>query len=235
MKKSIFLAILVLLVAAGCNLFKDDDGSASQNQKEQESQSNTPSIAVTEDVPVQSSDYVPGTHRFTSNSLGLTFTYLKSPFEGVEIIVTQRDNKISVHGVKEDFNMGQTIEVFENPNKLGIKEAIAERFLKDAPREKCFVETVTNGESKTNQVFAIINYPFQAESEFPLFTVPQECPVSYSKTNAVQYFMMDTTRTDRFFFVKIGQDSITSDGTPVMADGSGRNWSSSIEVIDVKK
>jgi hypothetical protein len=238
MKKLLLVFSAVVLMAAGCNKNNQASFSSPNNQQNGSTQNDTVKAnpkSKTEDVAVTDKKYEPGTRKFTSNDLGVTFTYQSKAADNVVITVTEIGNKIYVHGTKEAPTSGQSIEVFDKDSKVSIKQAIEQTFLKGISPQDCFVDIFDpkfNPGHPSSEINAGIGYPDpDPNNDTPAFAEPNKCPDEYEETNGIYYFMTDTNYPDRFFFVSIGQYSITSDGLPVQADGSSYNWTNSLRVI----
>lgn len=163
-----------------------------------------------------------GTKIYYSEKLGVGFTYL-SYTPNSPINVTESASKIDV--------IGQTIEVFTKDPKLTLAEAIKGKFLQGYNSNDCFVKTYETSEQKlSTYVSAGISFPPTNDPDAPWWQNSDKCPQYYSETNAVQYFLMNKDVPEKFLFVRIGQDSAASDGTPRTADG-GFNWSHSIRIL----
>lgn len=173
-----------------------------------------------------------GTRLYISQNHGVRFTYDPTPAEGFNIVVTEQDNKIYVHGQNETPEQGQWIEVFSKDPNISVEDAIRSQFLQNIDPKNCYPRVYEGTEQdRLNYVAAGISYPPPTDSTQPFWQNSDKCPAGYSETNAVQYFLMNKDLPGKFLFVKIGQDSITSDGTPRGQDGSGYNWTHSIEII----
>jgi len=171
-----------------------------------------------------------GTKIYYSDTLGVGFTYLPALL-GATFAVTERENEIYVYDTKEKPEQGQSIEVFtKNPN-LTFQEAIANKFLADYNPKDCFVKvTETNEQELSNYISAVISFPPNADPNGPWWKNSNKCPQNYSETNGKQYFLMNKAVPGKFLFVRIGQYSITLDGTSGVT-GSGFNWSHSIKIL----
>lgn len=172
-----------------------------------------------------------GTKLYDSDKLGVRFTYNPKPSENFDVAVTEKDNKVYVHGASDQPEQGQWIEVLTKDPSKTLEEAIANQFLQGYDPKNCFTRAYPSTEqTKTNYVAAGISYPPPTDDTQPFWQNSDKCPTNYSETNAVQYFLMNKDVPGKYVFIKVGQDSITSDGTPITADGSGYNWSHSIEI-----
>lgn len=163
-----------------------------------------------------------GTKIYYSEKLGVGFTYL-SPSANYTPKITESASKINLDG--------QTIEVFTKDPKLTLAEVIKSKFLQGYNSNDCFVKTYETSEQKlSTYVSAGISFPPTNDPDAPWWQNSDKCPQHYSETNGVQYFLMNKDVPGKFLFVRIGQDSAASDGTPLTADG-GFNWSHSIRIL----
>lgn len=163
-----------------------------------------------------------GTKIYYSDKLGVGFTYL-SPVANYTSKITESATKIYLDN--------QSIEVFTKDPKLTLAEAIKSKFLQGYNSSDCFIKTnETNEQRLSSYVSAEISFPPPNDPDAPFWQNSDKCPQYYSQTNAVQYFLMNKDVPGKFLFVRIGQDSAASDGTPPTAEG-GFNWSHSIRIL----
>ncbi len=170
---------------------------------------------------------------YTSDKLGISFTYEPKPVETFEVTVTERDNKIYLHGSSEAPEQGKIIEVFTKDPNMSLGDAIKQQFLKNYAATDCFVEDIPNvaeDPRPDSYVFAEIAYPLPSSPDVPFWENSSKCPQEYARTNAVQYFMMNPEVPGKFVFVKLGQDSITTDGV-IRENGSRYDWSGSLIIV----
>jgi hypothetical protein len=172
---------------------------------------------------------------YFSERLGVGFTYDPTPVAGFEVTVTEKEDMIYIHGIKEDLKAGKTIEVFKKDSKMSLEEAIKIQFLAKYDPKDCFVKTYPIDPNFPGYVSAGISYPRPTEQEteegLPWMKNAAKCPATYTETNGVQYFMMNKEVPTKYVFVRLGQDSITNDGSAKSADGSSKDWSSSIRIL----
>jgi hypothetical protein len=229
----ILLSFLVLGVAAVLAVAWYIGWGDSQNQETMPVTVNVPENTgqpSSNAAPDGLSGLDPDTKTYVSNLLGIRFRYDSKPIETMEIKVTEQGNKIYVHGTKETPEQGKIIEVFTKPANVTLTQAVKERFLRGYPEKDCFVTIVPEQDSPPGYTVAIIDYPAPTTEGAPFWENASKCPEYYAKTNAVQYFLLNNSVPTKYVFLKLGQDSITSDGTPVTEQG-GRDWSASIEIF----
>ena len=220
---------VVLLTGAGCS-----PATSLQNTKtEQRVPSLTQEGVQPQDLSeiFQLSKKEAGTKTYYSDVLGVGFTYVSTQTDGRVVTVTEKGSKIYVHNVGEEPSSGQSIEVFEKEGSDTLEEAIQKRFLTGYDKDMCFVKIYdTNDLGLPTYVSAGISFPSTNNPEAPWWENGEKCPQPYSETNGAQYFLANNDVSGKFLFVKIGQDSISSDGTP-QTDKGGFNWSHSIRIL----
>lgn len=185
-------------------------------------------------TPTASGQLTENARTYTSDQLGILFTYNSRPADNFEVRVTETGNKIYLHGTNERPEQGKMIEVFDKQPSLSLAEAIRQRFLAGINESTCFVQELTrdqNDPRPPTYSFAEISYPPPSDPNAPFWQNSARCPQPYSKTNAVQYFMMNSQVPGKFVFISLGQDSITDDGT-VQPEGARRDWSGAVRIIE---
>lgn len=173
---------------------------------------------------------------FKSQKLGIEFTYESKPVTGgeTEVTATEIGNKIYLHTTKEKPEQGKSIEVFTKDPAMTFKQAIEQMFLKNYSQKDCYVEEVPQDAQDTrpdNYMFAGISYPAPTDPNDPFWKNGNKCPQPYSKTNAVQYFMFNPDVPNKFTFIILGQDSITTDGVVHEKIEDTQDWSGSIRIV----
>jgi hypothetical protein len=225
MKKITLLVAILFLTALGCNKTAQQPTTALKP---------APQTPLTTDLPPKQTPPSPDEDKptpvkktFISKTLGLTFTYNAKPAVQANIVATEVGNKVYVHDKDEAPEQGQSVEVFDKDPSVSLANAITERFLKGIPSSECKVEVAEYKLPLDAQVSASITYPDpNPDNDIPDFAEPNRC-TNYSRTNGIQYFFMNTNYPDRYYFLRIGQYSMTDMGT-----GTNDNWSSSIQIID---
>lgn len=227
-KKTIIfvLAIIIVVGIAGYFAFDKKVFEKNSNQENNEAVDNQPQTQPTLEEIFGLDKKDPGTKLYYSEKLGVGFTYLSyGPEQPVSVV--EKDNKISISD--------QTIEVFEKDPAVSLEKAIEDRFLQNYKPVDCFVKISETSEQKIgNYVSATISYPPAKNPEDPFWVNSENCPKNYSETNGMQYFLMNKDVPDRFLFVRIGQYSAASDGTPRTEVG-GSNWTGSIQILPLEK
>lgn len=226
-----FFLVTILLVSSGCGVKKnqtDETGSAQfENNIDASAQNNT--------LPVQKT--------FNSEKIGVTFTYgedvVGTPNEKIKI--AEVDNKIYIYSGEDAYmKNGQSIEVFQKDPKLTFQQALKNKFLQGYSEKDCSVEVLKSGDYPVsgfkdslnpNFVFAVISFPVDtARSDAESWQKNQDkCPADYTKTNAENFFVMDKNIPNKYFFVKLGQEMIATDGNLPSSSGV-KNWFSSVRI-----
>lgn len=168
------------------------------------------------------------TELFYSKEFGIGFTFNPDQswikdYSGKPAVISTSivSNKISLDAQSD----GQTIEIFEKNSTTTFEEAIKERFLFQVDPEKCFVVTKEKGD----YIKAEIAYPHNTNPGAAWFELElgteSACPGRYSQTNGEQYFLYNPAVPNKYIFVRIGQDALTSDGGKEI-------WASSIQILE---
>lgn len=161
----------------------------------------------------------PGSKRFVSNKLGISFNYAKD-----QVVVEGLGNKVYVGGEPED---GQRVEVFQKDPSDSLKDAIKKQF---HPSEgECLINDLgTSGYPSNFQVAEIAPPIGPDESLETILPKAEKCPARYTRTNFIAYFLEDKNHPDRFLFFYIGQQPMMADSAP----DSHLMWQETIQVHD---
>lgn len=174
--------------------------------------------------------------RYTSPSLGITFTYLTDWFskDGSQIpineTVVRKGDKVCIGGSLKDKSFcdaGQTVEVFNKKSSQSLKEAIEEQLLKSYNREDCFVKALNDNDRATGSGDdkAEITYPYYSSHDDPFSeATASKCPADYSALSGLRYFAAFNNRPDKFAFFDIGQYGI-------LANPDNVTWQYTFEFI----
>lgn len=162
----------------------------------------------------------PGTRGVWSPRLGVGFTYLAPE----KLRVWENGGVIHV----ED----KTVEVFEIEPAPNIAIAVRDNFLRGTSDQDCYVGLLPIAAAPYQA--AAINYPVSDATDRPWWDndAAARCPEKYRASNGVSYFLMNTEVPDRIAFVRLGQDSVATDGT-VLGEGQvPYDWSESIRILE---
>ncbi|HYC79589.1 MAG TPA: hypothetical protein VEC17_01025 [Candidatus Binatia bacterium] len=219
------LGILAVIIALAVVFLRpnEQDNQPNQNQETNQQEQQLNDLENLEGLD-------PDTKVFKSDNLGVAFRYDSKPTDTFEVTVTERGNKVYVHGTNEQPEQGKVVEVFSKPEDTLLEQAIKNQFLNNYPEQQCWVVVYENepGESE-NIIRAGITYPKTNDPNLPWWTGYDKCPAEYAEINAVRYFLHDTRVPGKYVFLDLGQDSITTDGTPVTEAGGG-DWSASLRI-----
>jgi hypothetical protein len=253
--KIIFITILIIVVLAisivGVFAFQQKKSSANQQQLRTPTQdtvgpTNIPADTPTENAQSPESDLGGESVSYTSDKLGLTFSYAPtySSWNYVAYIL-EEDSKIYV-GPKRYYEdnpesfKSHFIEVFAVEVGLSVKEDIQKRFLSGYPPEDCYVTDPKkfNDSNNTTSSFPLgDNYRYidieasgSREDMESWMEAIAKCPQTYTSSNGVSYFAFDTTKPDKYIFYSIGQEPPWPASTESYGEGgSGISWIQTIE------
>lgn len=168
----------------------------------------------------------PGTHGLFSPRLGIGFTYhAPEPLH-----VWESGTTMHIDG--SEIASNKTIEVFEIAPAPSITLAIRDNVLMGTSDQDCYVTLLSF--ATTPYQTATINYPVDESLDEPWWVSPsaEKCPAKYRASNELSYFLFNAEVPTKLLFVKLGQDSIATDGT-VLAEGQeAMDWSQSIRILE---
>ena len=229
MKKNIYFAILIIIIVV-LGIYV---GILRKNSETIPSTSSIPVVDVGEpatssltalELRFEMDKKEKGTQLYYSEALGVGFTHKLFTDDYVPQI-TESGNKIYVGEY-------QSIEVFTKDAKLTLEQAVRDRFLRNIDPKKCFT---TQGYDPKFKNYVTTEISFPRVSNDPGFEQFHICPLAYSDTSGVQYFLMNKDVSTKFLFVEIGQDSLMYDGMPPIKDERGENgwrgWNYSIQIL----
>ncbi len=155
-----------------------------------------------------------GVKRFTSDTLGISFTYLETA-KDYRATVKEIGGKVYIAvnlRSGESVTTGQWVQVMPKDAGDTLTQAIQKKFLQGYDSKKCYVEVFNRDfgsyytGSPDTVSLATIAYPIDDPSN-PLLTT-HSCPADYTKTNGIGYFWMDSTHPDKLLYFSIGQYAI---------------------------
>lgn len=175
-------------------------------------QTPTPTTKPTVSLPTPfptSSD--PNLKRFTSQTLGISFTYLENQ-DGQKFLTKEEDNKVYVYMENSGATTGQSIEMFSKDPKQSLIEAIQNKFLISFNKSDCLVQLNTNLSYPTNFQAAQINVPQDSNDDMGTLSDKwARCPEKYTTQNGISYFLENISKPEKFYYLSIGQYGIASD------------------------
>lgn len=176
--------------------------------------------------PILKSSDDPNVKVFTSTDLKISFQYQEMQNDE-KFATKQTGNKVYVYQAKFPVDQGQYVEVFSKDKADDLKTAIEKKFLANYSKNDCFAEIVKNpvaGQTlPASYVMAQISYPPSDSDTGPFWENADKCPSSYTTTNGIAYFLMDTVHPETFVFFSIGQYAINA--------GPSLPWQSTIKFL----
>jgi hypothetical protein len=183
---------------------------------------------------------------YASDNLGISFTY-PIQVEALKFFTKEIGNKIYLYDnySKESFNQpfsgtdaeflktiasgAKYVEVFHKDPADSLTEAIKKQFLQGYSLENCPIVPANLAKSSLNPArqYEQITTPIIPGSTMAEKLAEEKlCPPTYTDNRraGILYFMMDPNHTDKFFFIKIGQDNILS-------GVGGGTWDATIKVL----
>lgn len=158
---------------------------------------------------------------YYSKKLGVKFDYPANISSVKEV-----GNKIYVYYSDSAYSEGQYVEIFSKNKKDTVEKAIEKRFLKNYPKEKCFVKNGSKNAAYPSSYVKVpgISYP-KTETDGPFWENSKYCPPNYSETNGIIYFLGDKSHPNQFAFFSIGQYRI------VLSDGD-KDWQDTFRFVE---
>lgn len=158
--------------------------------------------------------------KFTSTSLGISFSYLENQNQGHwTITVKEMGDKacVTYDTNDNDCSKGQYVQVFQKTPADTLENAITKQFLKGYSTNDCFVTTnypYTNikpplGFPSTYRI-AVISFPAPTDPNTGMQNA-NKCPRPYTAAGGLAYFLEDTNHPDKLFFFHIGQYGIEAE------------------------
>lgn len=175
----------------------------------------------------QASSTLKVTDSVSSEKLGIKVSYYSNPENktGAKAEGSRIYFYMDGPATKSDYKTGQYLEGFSKEPSASLQSAIENMFLKKISEDKCFV-TITEDTAAYQK--AIIDYPDTPCPDNGPYWSCNACPVNYSKTNGIAYFMYYKDHPNSFFYFSIGQYSL------IMGDSgatSSLEWSNNVEFV----
>ncbi len=151
---------------------------------------------------------------YTYEDLGIKFT-----INPAQAQVTRQNSIVYVHPFGLKPMEGQFVQVFTKDPSVSFEQAIRDQFLVGYPANQCFLDPVTSAfpDGPQDYVKTIIDYPPVKDSTSQSWTNARYCPVSYSKTTGITFFLGSNSVPDKFAFMSVG-------GFFIESDTSGQPW-----------
>lgn len=167
-----------------------------------------------------------GVERFTSDTLGITFTYRNDDTQRATVSEQGDKAYIAVNlPPSGDITGGQWVQVFDKEAGDTLAQAIEKRFLQGYDEADCFVKSLENTGYPDGVSLAIISFPHTDDGVNPWWDA-NTCPGQYSETNGMRYFWMDAAHPDKLLYFDIGQYAIY--GT----DDQTTDWPRTLRILE---
>jgi len=167
--------------------------------------------------------------RYTNPKVGISFVFSTSAFGDDTLDIKEVGNKIYMYDTKYPYTQGQYIEIFQKDAADTLDQTIQKQFLTNISPKDCFVKD-TKPDNYTgypaSYVFKTIGFPVDENSDVPMFAQANKCPVPYTESDGVAYFLGDTKHPKMFLFVSIGQQ-----GFPIEKN-SQTMWQDTIQFLN---
>lgn len=160
-------------------------------------------------------------NNYISQKLGISFSYSSSSASVIE-----KENKIYV-GEKGKEEQGQWVQVFQKDKNESMEDAVKKQFLSGISPSDCFVIPGSRNGNNYPSTYKIveISFPKDDSSETPWWAKNNKCPVDYSQSNGISYFLEDTNHPSKYVFFSIGQ-------YPIDSEDKTKTWEKTIEFLD---
>lgn len=170
--------------------------------------------------PIPTSIGNPNLKTFTSQSLKVSFDYLEviPAYPDLKVKVETAGNKIYVYtGTKAE--EGQSAEVFKKDKNDTLEQAIRKQFLNGISEKDCFIEDLTsNYKYPAGYKVVDIGFPYDKNSDIPMFAQENKCPQGYTRSNGIAYFLGDSNHPEIYLYLSIGQYGINADNNKMWQD-----------------
>lgn len=182
-----------------------------------------PAVSPTVSVPNFPVSANPNVVRFTSQKLGVSFTYLKSQ-NGQTISTQEIGNKVYVYMDNTAVTNGQYLEVMPKDKNQTLADAIKAQILTGYSTSDCVIQPATQYIPAGFTALEIV-VPFnQNDTQDQIVAKSEKCPATYTAMGGMAYFIEDPAYPDRMYFLSIGQYLIES-------EGSNSGWQNTIQVF----
>lgn len=169
-----------------------------------------------------------GQKLYTNPQFGISFIFPAKQGEDVLDIKTV-GNKIYVYDTKYSYTQGQYVEVFQKTADETLDLAIQKQLLANISSKDCFVKDAKpDGGAVFPSSFVVktIGFPVDPNSNLPAFAQTNKCPIPYTESNGLSYFLGDTKHPKIFLFFSIGQQAFVVDSK------TNKTWQDTIEFLN---
>jgi hypothetical protein len=156
----------------------------------------------------------PNLVRFTSEKLGVSFTYLKSQ-NGQTISAKEINDKIYVYFDNTEPSSGQYAMVMGKDKSQTMEDAIKMQILNGYSPTDCVIQPATQYVPAGFQALEIV-VPFDPNAtQDEIVAKSEKCPTAFTAMGGMAYFVEDPNHPDKMIFLSIGQYLIQSEGNNV--------------------
>ncbi len=182
-----------------------------------------PTIVPASTVPAFPTITNPNLIRFTSQKLGISFTYLKSQ-NGQTISAKEINDKIYLYFDGTEPTNGQYVQVMPKDKNQTLEQAIKFLILNGYSAADCLLTPETQYVPTGFDALSIVVPINQNDDQATIESKATKCPQKYTAVSGMAYFIEDPNHRDRMFFLSIGQYLIDS-------EGNNKGWQDTIQVF----
>jgi hypothetical protein len=180
----------------------------------------SPTAKSTPQFPVSTN---PNLVRFTSEKLGVSFTYLKSQ-NGQTVSVKEVDDKVYVYADNTNPTNGQYLQVMPKDKNQTLEQAIKFLILNGYSTSDCPIQPATQYVPVGFEALEI-TVPFnQNDTQDQIIAKSGKCPTTFTAMGGMAYFVEDPNYPDKMIFLSIGQYLINS-------EGDNQGWQNTLQVF----
>lgn len=167
---------------------------------------------------------------YTSNNLGIKFSYLsKPPTNKNGIKVEEIGNKIYLYGLGEKPESGQYVEVFKKEENVDFESAVRKQILTGYSDGDCKLQIENGTEFSANyqQEYKVATWIYSdklMDSDPSISDNQDKCPSPYVSYGGRAFFLYDEKHPESFLFFSIGQYGIEAE--------NGKMWEETIEFVN---
>jgi hypothetical protein len=165
----------------------------------------------------------PNLVRFTSEKLGVSFTYLKSQ-NGQTVSTKEIDDKVYVYADNTNPTNGQYLEVMPKDKNQTLEQAIKFLILNGYSTSDCPIQPATQYVPAGFEALEIV-VPFnQNDTQDQIVAKSEKCPTTFTAMGGMAYFVENPNYPDKMIFLSIGQYLINS-------EGNNQGWQNTLQVF----